>query len=102
MIGRTDARRFTFLDRVRDGCDRSAAPRALTRCVSLTHVGVAQGLGAALSIRAQTMSWLWLTGALGSLTIIATLLAALVVAARASWMKIAVRALAAGLRLSAC
>ena len=57
-----------------------------------TVVGVAQGLGAALSIRAQPMSWLWLAGALSSLAILATLLAALVVAARAPWMKIAVRA----------
>ena len=55
-------------------------------------VGVAEGLGAALSIRAQTVSWLWLAGALSSLAIIGTLLAAVVVAARAPWMKIAVRA----------
>ena len=67
-------------------------PRTAIIAFAIT-VGVAQGLGAALSIRGQTMSWLWLAGALSSLVIIATLLAALVVAARAPWMKIAVRAI---------
>ena len=55
-------------------------------------VGVAQGLSAVLSIREQTTSWIWLAGSITSLAIIATLLAALVVAARAPWMRIAVRA----------
>ena len=54
-------------------------------------VGVAQGLSAVL-IREQTTSWIWLAGSITSLAIIATLLAALVVAARAPWMRIAVRA----------
>ena len=66
-------------------------PRSLIIAVAIA-VGVAQGLSAALSIRDQAVSWLWLAGALSSLAIIATLLAALVVAARAPWMKIAVRA----------
>lgn len=55
-------------------------------------VGIAQGLGAALSVRGQTAGWVWLAGSLTSLIVVATLLAALIVALRAPWTRIAVRA----------
>lgn len=64
-----------------------------TAIIAITiAVGVAQGLGAMLSIREQPVGWIWLTGSFTSLAVIATLLAALVVAARAPWTRIAVRA----------
>ena len=65
-------------------------PRAAI-IVFAVAVGVAQGLSA-VPIRGQTTSWIWLAGSVTLLAIIATLLAALVVAARAPWMRIAVRA----------
>ena len=63
-------------------------------------VGVAQGLSA-VPIREQTTSWIWLAGSVTLLAIIATLLAALVVAARAPWMRIA-GAVGSWLQRSAC